>query len=143
MTTIPTCSDCRYAHELLADMLVNGICPACVERRDYETKLAALTDKRGAYVVALASCGNVDFGQHPDRSLPGVPAKRVRVATLRAASEVCRLYIEHHELGGGNWIGGDVLDAKTQAAVAKISYNGQAWKPGTYPQPEIALEAAS
>jgi len=106
-------------------------------------KLDAIGDKRGQYVVVLATCGNVDFGQDPNRSMLGVPKKRLRVASLRAASAACRLYIAHYEVGGGNWIGGAVLDHKTKVEVAKISYNGRAWKPGTFPQPEIALEVAS
>jgi hypothetical protein len=109
------------------------------EHRDYEEKLGALTDKRGKFIVALASAGNIDFDQHPGRSLPGVPEKRVRVASLKDASEACRLYIRRYELGGGNWVGGEVIDAKTKVPVAQISYNGRAWATGEYPQPEILL----
>lgn len=32
-----------------------------------------------------------------------------------------------HELGGGNWTGGQVFDGGTQ--IAYISYNGRAWTP--------------
>jgi hypothetical protein len=105
----------------------------------YEAALTTLADKHGTYVVLLASCGNPDFGQDSYRSLPGVPRKRLRVGSLKAASQACRLYIAHHELGGGNWLGGEVIDHATKKVVAQISYNGRAWQPGEWPQPEIAL----
>ena len=90
------------------------------------------------FTVSLASAGNPDFRQDPRKSLPGVPCQNVRVATLRAASELCRAYIEHHDLGGGNWIGGEVKRGKT--CVAYISYNGRAWNPSKNPIAEIALD---
>ncbi len=99
----------------------------------------ALISPRGRFVVTLASVGNPDFGQDSSRSVPGVPRTRVRVASLRHASEACRLYITHYDLGGGNWSGGDVTDVATDAPVARISYNGRAWAPGKFPQPEISL----
>jgi hypothetical protein len=109
------------------------------DQRGYEATLAALADKGGAYVVLLASCGNIDFGQDSSRALPGVPKKHLRVGSLKAAAQACRLYIEHHELGGGNWRGGEVIERKTKKTIAQISYNGRAWQPGAWPQPEIAL----
>lgn len=107
---------------------------------EYEAAIGALADRRGGYVVVLESRGNIDFGQDHRRSLPGVRRRQVRVASLKAASQACRLYIAHHELGGGNWTGGQVFTHDRQRTVAQISYNGRAWKPGPYPQPEIALE---
>lgn len=123
------------------------------QEREYDAAIEKLHDKNGRYIVVLASMGNPDFRQHAGRSLPGVPRRKLRVATLRAARDACRLYIEHHELGGGNWAGGevrcrpaperkgapragDVVD-RAGAIVAQISYNGRVWMPGRYPQPEI------
>ena len=90
--------------------------------------------------VVLDTRGNPDFGQDPRRRLPGRPERKVLVANLHEASRVCRAYIERHNVGGGNWTGGQVFDASGKQ-VAQISYNGRAWKPGPYPQPEIALDA--
>lgn len=87
-------------------------------------------------IVVLACRGNPDFGQDPNRTLPGVRARRQKVATLREASEACRAYISNHDLGGGNWTGGDVFDADGKQ-IAHVSYNGRVWRPGPYPQPEI------
>lgn len=106
---------------------------------EFAGKLAALSDKRGRYIVQLASAGNIDFGQDPRRSMPGVPKQRLRISTIKNASLACRLYIEHNELGGGNWVGGEVLDAKTKKLIAYISYNGRAWDPTVNPMAEIAL----
>lgn len=108
---------------------------------EFAAKLAALGDKAGCFVVQLASAGNIDFGQDPRRSMPGVPRKRLRVATLKNASLACRLYIAHYELGGGNWIGGEVFQAKTKKLTAYVSYNGRLWNPCVNPMVEI-VEAA-
>lgn len=117
----------------------DGLCHVCVTEIRFNMAMTKLKAKTGQYTVVLASCGNIDFGQDPRRSLPGVPKKRIRVSSLRDASDACRLYIKHYELGGGNWIGGQVFD-RAKVQVAQISYNGRAWKPGPWPQPEIALE---
>jgi hypothetical protein len=54
------------------------------------------------------------------------PAKlTASVKTLQDAASTCRAYIEHNELGGGNWTGGQVFMGKEQ--VARISYNGRIW----------------
>lgn len=135
----PACAGCGYAWDILA-LDERGLCLCCVADQKYQANLAALADKRGKFVVVLASVGNPDFGQDNRRSMPGVPKKRLRVASLRAASQACRLYIEHYELGGGNWLGGAVLDHKTKEQVAEISYNGRAWQPGPWPKDEISLD---
>ncbi len=103
-------------------------CSWCAHLAAHRSKMGALTDAKGKLTVRLASIGNPDFGQDACHSLPGVPRLTVRVATLRAASEICRVYIEHHNLGGGNWIGGEVKRGKV--VVARISYNGRAWAAG-------------
>lgn len=113
--------------------------PVYLTDEEYTMRMDALTRKDGPYVVVLASRGNADFRQDPNRSLPGVRKKRVRVFELSKASMVCRLYIERHELGGGNWCGGEVIDHRTKVTVAQVSYNGRVWKPGPYPQPEIEV----
>ncbi len=80
----------------------------------------------GNYSVTLSSCGNPDFRQDPSRSLPGVRKKTVKVCSMADASKACRKYIDDHELGGGNWTGGEIsLDGK---AVARVSYNGRVWE---------------
>lgn len=100
-------------------------CQTCERDNVYARNMASLIDDNGAYVVRLASAGNPDFGQNPRTSLPGVPRCTVRVASLLAASQACRLYIAHFELGGGNWIGGDVKIGRK--VVASVSYNGRVW----------------
>ena len=81
----------------------------------------------GSFKVTLASVGNPDFRQCSTRSLPGVPRLTVVAASMLAAASACREYIAEHDLGGGNWAGGDItLDGKL---VARVSYNGQIWYP--------------
>lgn len=101
------------------------------------TQLPTLKPTNKHFIVVLKSRGNPDFRQDPNRSVPGVPTKRVKAKTLQEASDLVRAYIQENDLGGGNWVGGQVLDGPEQ--VAQISYNGRAWKPGKYPQPEYAL----
>jgi hypothetical protein len=85
-------------------------------------------------VVALSSAGNPDFRQDPSRALPGVPRKRVPVASLCEAAAACRAYIEAHDLGGGNWTGGQVFVGKIQ--IAEVSYNGRVWTPFPFGWPQ-------
>lgn len=131
------CISCGEAWDL--GINDDGLCFCCVREIKFRMELRKLSIRTGLYVVMLSSAGNIDFDQDPHKSLPGVPRRMIRVASLRNASAVCRLYIDHYELGGGNWTGGQVLD-RSRAQVAQISYNGRAWKPGPFPQPEIPLE---
>ena len=103
----------------------------------YRQAIDALIAPQGDYKVMLASVGNPDFGQDSRGSLPGVPRRIIRVASLADASKACRTYIEHYELGGGNWLGGEVRKGAT--VIARISFNGRAWEPGTWPTKEIDL----
>jgi hypothetical protein len=76
--------------------------------------------------VELSSCGNIDFGQDPDKPLMGCPeAQNIPVSTLEEASNRCRQYIREHDLGCGNWSGGFVK--VNDKDVAYISYNGRVW----------------
>jgi hypothetical protein len=112
-------------------------CVVCEHEAAYTRTIAALVAPKGAYKVLLASVGNPDFGQDSRRSMPGVPRRTLRVASLADASKACRAYIEHYELGGGNWLGGEVKQGAK--VIAKISYNGRAWEPGAWPTKEIPL----
>ena len=48
------------------------------------------------------------------------------VKSINHASIEAREWIESHGLGGGNWIGGQVVD-ESGKTIARISYNGRAW----------------
>ncbi len=76
------------------------------------------------YTVRLNAKPNPDFPPRGDLPAP----ETVWVATLLEASEVCRRWIEEHDLGGGEWDGGQVHD-HTGKPVAFVSYNGRAWTP--------------
>ena len=84
------------------------------------------------FTVKLSACGNPDFRQ--GRYLPGVRAKRVKVPSFAWASKVRRAYIQLHELGAGNWNGGQVYEGNVQ--VAQVSYNGRVWTPDGKPLEE-------
>ena len=117
----PLCGTCRLP------LYGEPSCVVCDREAAYKRTIDAIAAPKGAYKVLLASVGNADFRQDSRRSLPGVPRRSLRVASIADASKACRAYIEHYDLGGGNWIGGEVK--KDGKAVAKISYNGRAWDP--------------
>ena len=81
--------------------------------------------KEGNYKVQLASVGNPDHGENPNRSIPGVPKSFVPASTMANAAQICRDYIAKHDLGSGNWAGGDIVE--NGKIVAKVSYNGRVW----------------
>lgn len=74
------------------------------------------------FTVTLKSAGNPDYGQNPDE--PISPEQQVEVYYLEEASRVCRKYIEEWNLGGGNWIGGQVVTEEGKQ-IARIAYNGR------------------
>lgn len=77
------------------------------------------------YKVTLSSCGNIDYGQDPDKPLFGVPLQTQEAETIEECQDHVRSYIEKYELGGGNWTGGKVF--KDGEEIGRISYNGRYW----------------
>lgn len=73
-------------------------------------------------------------GPNPDRDgdgywagAPDAPrSAEVRVSSFEEAARVCQAFIAKHELGGGNWYGGAVRDARGRQ-IAYVSYNGRVW----------------
>ena len=85
----------------------------------------------GVFRVRLAAVGNPAYGQNPRARRYGAEANSwKKVGSIAEAAEACRKFITDNDLGGGNWSGGDVQDASGKL-VARISYNGRAWLPGT------------
>ena len=100
--------------------------PAPVGKKEITGDRLSETLPAGA-LVSLESCGNPDKGQDPDKPIPGVPTLTYPVTSLKFAAAACRTYILNHQLGGGDWAGGDVLvDGKK---IAYVSYNGRVWEP--------------
>lgn len=90
------------------------------------------TQKRGPFTVFLQMV-------NPEKA-----SEMVEVKTLREASETVRKWIDggnpSGEVLGQSQLGkhcGRVTVSKTGAEVARVSYNGRVWEPGTYPTPEI------
>jgi hypothetical protein len=100
-------------------------------------------DRQGDMTVVLCAMGNPDRGQDPMRPLYGVPRSTPGVRSLAEASAKCSEFIAEHDLGGGNWTGGEVWErnpAGDTKLIARISYNGRVWKAD--PKPEVAPVAA-
>lgn len=71
--------------------------------------------------VQLSATANTDFNQTESPA----PAKTVEVSSLEEASQVCCQYISDHQLGAGNWTGGQVIQDGQETH--HISYNGRIW----------------
>ena len=66
-----------------------------------------------SYTVHLSHAANPDIpgGYYGHKR----PAKlKATVPTFADAAKLCREYIDHNELGGGNWTGGQVFKGKEQ-----------------------------
>lgn len=74
--------------------------------------------------VAITAHGNPDRGEPPGRFL----ALEATVRSLTEASAVCLWAIREHDLGGGNWTGGEVFCEGRERAY--VSYNGRVWNAG-------------
>lgn len=75
-------------------------------------------------IVTLSSVGNPDHEEYCGANVLS-PDREVEVKDFAEASEICRAYITHYKLGGGNWTGGEVRQG--ERIVARISYNGRVW----------------
>lgn len=76
----------------------------------------------GRLTVKLSSCANPDHGE---RTAPS-KKENTQCKTLADARTACMVYIQRHDLGGGNWNGGDVMD-HAKKFIARVSYNGRVW----------------
>lgn len=79
--------------------------------------------------VVLASVGNPDFGQDPDKPKWGAADDRIEVVdSLEHAAARCRAFIAENDLGSGNWAGGAVAQVEhPDVIIANVSYNGRVW----------------
>lgn len=77
---------------------------------------------RRVMVVKLASVPNLDRYEGAERA---IAATYVEVASFADAAAVCRRFITKHDLGSGNWSGGQVF--RGLKLLARVSYNGRVW----------------
>lgn len=81
------------------------------------------------YKVILCACGNIDHGENPFSNIVNgeeVDVDIAECASIEGCQQAVLRYIDTHNLGAGNWIGGSVFDEKTQI-IGHISYNGRFW----------------
>jgi hypothetical protein len=78
--------------------------------------------------VILASCGNPDHYQDPYQSMWGCEDNhKVEVESIEDAARKCVEFVRYNDLGGGNWIGGQVLI--NNEVIARIQLNGVIFLP--------------
>ncbi len=101
---------------------------------------AAFRRQDGEFKVKLSNVGNPDFRQDPKRKLPDTICGLVGCDSIKEAVNLCRAYIAHYDLGGGNWSGGEIKRADG-SFVGQVSYNGRVWadKNWTPQTNEVAL----
>lgn len=82
------------------------------------------------YKVELDSCGNPDYGENPYDQIDGAWTQMVHINSIEEAQQVVREYIAEHNLGSGNWNGGNVWNEQNEY-IGCISYNGRFWDKDT------------
>lgn len=89
-------------------------------------------------LVHLASAANPDFeetsewrGGYQQGGKPGANQWQ-RVGSFEEASQAVQRYIMANGLGGGNWVGGEIVDEATREPVGRVGYNGRVWPPGPW-----------
>lgn len=81
--------------------------------------------------VTLTNVGNIDHGQDPSKPLVGTQVGYSECSSFKEASQLCRAYIERHNLGSGNFTGGAIFD-ENDVQIAYVSYNGRVWEGTEY-----------
>ncbi len=77
-------------------------------------------------ILILASEPSPAYGPGAVTPLPNQEhQKRVNVKSLKAASIICRDYIERNQLDTSHWRGGQIYNGDDM--VAEVSYNGTVW----------------
>lgn len=77
-------------------------------------------------ILILSSDPDPGYGHGAETSLSNhEQLKRVNVKSLKAASIICRDYIERNQLENSHWRGGQVYNGENM--VAEVSYNGTVW----------------
>lgn len=78
------------------------------------------------YAVELKSVGNIDHGENPNASVPGVPDQMMVCTSIEDCQQCVMDYMEEYDLGAGNWVGGNVYEYLGKL-IGYISYNGRFW----------------
>lgn len=79
--------------------------------------------------VKLKAVPDPDYAPHTHEGSVYLNPAPATVSSLEEAAHTCRAFITEHDLGGGNWAGGEVVDV-TGRPVAYVSYNGRTWPAG-------------
>lgn len=82
------------------------------------------------YAVFLTARGNPDKGENPHALI--APEQIGFGNTFADVSRACRDFISLYNIGGGNWVGGEVYETadllKKPKLVAFVSFNGCVWQ---------------
>ena len=78
------------------------------------------------YTVRISHRANRDIDGGYWGQRPTARAKWVPVNSMSEASALCAAFIAQHELGGGNWSGGQIRNHAGRQ-IARVSYNARVW----------------
>ena len=84
-----------------------------------------MNTRKNVMLVKLEAVPNPDFSVHDHAGRVRVPVHHHQVHNFVTASRICMKYIKMHDLGHGNWAGGQIYE--NGVAVAHVSYNGRIW----------------
>ena len=79
--------------------------------------------------LLLRADPNFDFSASSHEGRVRLPPRWRSVRSLREATQEAQRFIAEHDLGAGNWTGGDVY--RDGHPYARVSYNGKAWNAQT------------
>ena len=79
------------------------------------------------YSVVLSAHGNPDHYESPFEEV--APNEVANCECIEDCQAAVRKYIDKHDLGAGNWTGGDVFH--NGEVIGRISYNSRYWPIGS------------
>jgi hypothetical protein len=94
---------------------------------------AIVKEIKNKYYIGLGSEPNIDYLFQGTESVKLSEKNKQHnmiyfgVDTLQDAKTLQRKYIQVYDLGGGNYVGGDIYDSEDNY-IGYISYNGRIWK---------------
>jgi hypothetical protein len=83
-------------------------------------------ENSGSLVLVMTNVGNPDFGQDPNKPLPGSDSESVQITSSNVGKlgDEVKKYAQKYNLGGGNFLS-KIMSGDKQ--VGKVSWNGKLW----------------
>ena len=93
---------------------------------DAKTRFGSTLENLSDYTVSLSAEPNPDYDEYSIEGSINIPEVTVPVKDIDEAKLKVREFIDQHNLGSGNWSGGQIY--KDGKPIAHISFNGRVWE---------------